>query len=208
MGIKKKMLALVLVAALGISSALGVCAASSPSEGIVPTTDVNTKDHNKKTVTTNVTETNGTVTKVASDKKHPNVEFEIARDGNDKKVNITIIGDGKKGVFNSKKGRYIKKVSIKSAADKVIVKRVAFKGSKVGKLVITSSLVQFDKNAFKGTKQKKLTMKVSKASQLSLKKGAFNGLTKITVKGASKAEFKKIKKAMKKAGFKGTIKKG
>ena len=207
MGITKKLLALMLVAVMGLGCAFSVSAASSPAQGNVPTTDNNSKDHVNKTVTTAVTKTDATVTKVASNSaKNSAVELEFAKDGAGKKVDITVIGNGKKGVFDSKKGRKVKQAIIKSKASKVVVKAKAFKGSKIKKIQITSKKVVFSKNAFKGTKQKTLTLKVKKASQVQFKKGALKGLKTIKIKGASKAEKKKIKKALKKAGFKGKIK--
>ena len=206
MGITKRMLALMMVVVMCLGSALCVSAAGSPTGGNTSTVDKNTQDHKKGiTVTSKVTSKSATVTK-AETTKNKGVLFKIARDKNGKAVNITVIGDGKKGVFNSSKGRKITAAKIGSKASKVVVKKVAFKGSKVKTLTITSKKVVISKNAFKGTKAKTLTLKVKKASQLSLKKGAFAGLKKIVIKGASKSQKKKIKKALKKAGFKGTIK--
>lgn len=216
MGITKKLLALMLVVVLGLGCAFTVSAASSPSggnddqkkEATYPSTDKNSKDHVNKTVTTNVTSpTSATVTKVATNsKKNNTVEFEAARNSAGDKVNITVIGNGKKGVFDSKKGRKVKKAIIKSKASKVIVKAKAFKGSKIKTIKVTSKLVVFNKNAFKGTKQKTVTLRAKKASSLKFDKGSLKGLKTIKIKGCSKAEKKKIKKALKKAGFKGKIK--
>ena len=206
MGITKRMLALMMVVVMCFGSVLCVSAAGSPTGGNTPYLDKNTKDHNKKTtVTSKVTSKAATVIKAEAGKSK-GVLFSIARDKNGKAVNITVIGDGKKGVFNNKKGKKITAAKIGSKAKKVIVKKLAFKGSKVKKLTVTSKKVQIDKNAFKGTKAKTLTLKVKKASQLTLKKGCFKGLKKIIIKGAKKAQKKKIKKALKKAGFKGKIK--
>ena len=216
MGITKKLLALMLVVVLGLGSAFTVSAADSATggnedskkEATYPSTDKNSKDHVNKTVTSTVTSpTSATATKVATNSsKNSTVEFEAARNSAGDKVDITVIGNGKKGVFDSKKGRKVKQAIIKSKASKVVVKAKAFKGSKIKKIQITSKKVVFSKNAFKGTKQKTLTLKVKKASQVQFKKGALKGLKTIKIKGASKAEKKKIKKALKKAGFKGKIK--
>ena len=217
MGIAKKMLALMLVVVLGLASAFTVSAAGTPSNtggndgqkktATYPSTDVNSKDHVNKAVTSTVNSaTSATATKVASNSKdNPTVEFEAARNSAGDKVDITVIGNGKKGVFDSKKGRKVKTAIIKSKASKVIVKGKAFKGSKIGTIQVTSKLVVFNKNAFKGTKQTSLVLKAKKASQLKFKKGSLKGLKKITIKGASKKQKKKIKKLLKKAGFKGTI---
>ena len=215
MGIAKRMLALMLVVVLGLASAFTVSAAGSPDSGkedqkktaTYPSNDVNSKDHVNKAVTSTVNSaTSATATKVASNSKdNPTVEFEAARNTAGDKVDITVIGNGKKGVFDSKKGRKVKTAIIKSKASKVIVKGKAFKGSKIGTIQVTSKLVVFNKNAFKGTKQTSLVLKAKKASQLKFKKGSLKGLKKITIKGASKKQKKKIKKLLKKAGFKGTI---
>ena len=212
MGIRKRLAAMVLVGALAISSAFSVSAATkSPTNAnksydTKTNQDSNTQDHVKKTVTAKVnpSKKTATVTKVAStSKKYKTVTLTVARDKNNKAAKITAIA---KNSFASKKGQYIKNVNIKSKASKVTIKTGAFNKSKVQKVAITSKKVAIQKNAFKGTKAKSLTLQLKKASQLKLTKGAFNGLKKITIKGATKAQKAKIKKAIQAAGFKGTIK--
>lgn len=76
-----------------------------------------------------------------------------------------------------------------AAKSKTTVKKGAFKNAKKLKTItVSGNKVKFEKNAFKGLtkkQQKKIT---------------------INVKGLSKKAFNKYKKALQKAGFKGTIK--
>ncbi|MBU5430279.1 leucine-rich repeat domain-containing protein [Kineothrix sp. MSJ-39] len=76
-----------------------------------------------------------------------------------------------------------------AAKSKTTVKKGAFKNAKNLKTItVSGNKVKFEKNAFKGLtkkQQKKIT---------------------INVKGLSKSAFNKYKKALQKAGFKGTIK--
>ena len=170
--------------------------------------DINSQDHSENTVTSQIKSDEGTVIKAAhtSGSSGHTVYLEKARNSNNKEVPITTVGDGKKGVFNSKKGRKITQVVLSSA--KIMdVQKNAFKGSKVKKIVINSTTVIFHKYAFKGTKSKKITIlfKTKKASSLNLKKGALKGITKVTVKGLSKKEYKKLLKAAQKVGIKSNI---
>lgn len=168
-------------------------------------TDMNTQDYKKATVVSAVTSDSVTVKSITSSKKKASVTLKFARNGANEKVAITTIGDSKNGVFNTKKGKNVKKLTIKSSK-KVVIKKKAFKGSKISTLKISGKRVQINKNAFKGTKATSLTLKIKKASLLKLKKGSLQGLSSITIKGAGKKEKAKIIKAIKKAGFKGTIK--
>ena len=206
----KKVMAMVLVTALTFGSAMSVyAAAESPTAATVaPGTDNSSDDHTGNIVVAKVTKKAVTVTKVTGEGKGAAVVSLVsAKDANGKNQAITVIGTGKKGVFDSKKGRKVTSVIIKSKK-KVLVKKIAFKGSKVKNLNLTKAkkAVTISKNAFKGTKAKKLTLKIKSAKKLVLKKGAFNGLTQITIKGASKSVKKAVQKKLKKAGFKGTIK--
>jgi hypothetical protein len=78
-------------------------------------------------------------------------------------------------------------------------------------LVIPSYVTQIDKNAFKGLKKlKTITFRIKSMKYRTIEKGAFNGLdtTKITIKvskGITDKQLKSVKKAFKKAGFKGKI---
>ena len=97
----------------------------------------------------------------------------------------------------------------KSKRAKIKTKSVGVSFKKDG---VKYTVNKIAKNAFKGCKKlKKITYKGKVA--LTVQKGAFSGLKtkKITfkvTKKMSKANFKKLKKNLKKAGFKGKIKRG
>lgn len=85
-----------------------------------------------------------------------------------------------------------------------------FKGETVKKVTLPSSITSLGSNAFTGVKGLK-TIKISATSKVSVSKTAFKGVSTksmtITVtKKMSKKNFKALKAALKKAGFKGTIK--
>ena len=211
MCIRKKVMAAILVAVMATGMAFTASAAtSSPTNGNTDSTgknDPNTQDHVNKVVDSTVSGDKATVVSVKSNKGKKGsttVVFEVARNKDNKKVPITSVGNGKKGVFDSKKGRVVTKVIIKSKAKKVTVKKNAFKKSKVKTIIVRKNVkkVQINKNAFKGTKAKTLTLNVKKAKQLVVKKGALKGLKKIKIKGASKKQKAKIIKKLVKAGFK------
>ena len=209
----RKLFAALLVAAFTAGAAFTASAATaSPVKGnesfdAATNTDKNTADYKNAEVQSVVKGSSAAVKTVKSvDTKNPakTVTLTIARDAQNKAINITAIGNGSAGVFNSKAGRVVTKLVIKSKAKKVTIKKNAFKKSKVKTIVIKKSVkkVQINKNAFKSTKAKKLTLSLSKASQLTVKKGALKGLKKITIKGASKKQRSKIIKKLVKAGFK------
>ncbi|MBO7710845.1 MAG: hypothetical protein J6S83_10275 [Lachnospiraceae bacterium] len=206
----KKMMAAVLAAVMTMSAAgSALAAAQSPTEAAVDGfIDYNEQDHTGNLVVSEINQDEATAIKAeytGGDGK--TVWFKDARNSKNETVPITTVGNGKKGLFNSKKGRKITRAIFASSKD-TVVKKLAFKGSNV-KLVAVSGKkkVTFSKNSFKGTKQKKVTLqfRTKKASSVKLKKGAFNGLTKVTVKGLSKKEYNKFLKAAKKAGIKTSI---
>lgn len=84
-----------------------------------------------------------------------------------------------------------------------------FKGTKVKRVVLSSNIVKVQKKAFSGDKKlKKVFFRTKK--KVTIKKGAFKGLKtkKITVYINKKNKnYKKIVKALRKAGFKGKIRK-
>jgi len=169
--------------------------------------DLNTMDHTGNQVNSVINKDEGSVFESfkTTGSQGYNVWFKVARNSLGKEVPITVVGNGTKGVFNSKKGRKIK-IAWFNSAKPTVVQKLAFKGSKV-KIVKISTDVTFNKNAFKGTKQKKITLrfKTKKASSVKLQKGSFKGLTKVTVKGLSKKEYKKLLKAAKKVGIKASL---
>lgn len=87
----------------------------------------------------------------------------------------------------------------------------AFKNcAKVKTVNLPSSVTTISKNAFAGAKNLK-TIKITSKKAVTVKKGAFKGLNtkKMTVKVSkkmSKKQFNKMKKNLKKAGFKGKVK--
>lgn len=197
MGFKKRALALVLATAVVFGSAFSAFAATdSKSTGTETTTSSGeANNHTKNTVYGKVSGGKATVTKVTAEDSSSAAKYVILKTY--KKKPIAAIG---KKAF----AKQITKVKIQSKKT-CTIKSQAFNSSKVKTLIVRST-VKIKKNAFKGTKAKKLTLNVKKASKLKLTKGAFNGIKKITIKGASSAQKKKIKKLLKKAGFKGTIK--
>ena len=209
----KKMVAALLAAVVTLNAAAGALAAEakpSPLKGDTSQDgyiDLNTKDHSGNEVDSVINKDEGTAFKAykTTGSDGYNVWFKVARNSLGKEVPITVVGDGKNGVFNSKKGRKIT-IAWFNSSKPTLVKKLAFKGSKV-KIVKIDGDVTFSKNTFKGTKQKKITLRfrTKKASSLTLKKGAFKGLTKITVKGLSKKEYKKLLKKAKKAGIKASL---
>ena len=215
MRLNKRFMAAVLVGALTLSSAFTVSAAGTASPVAGGTTlDENVVDHlNGKEVisSVNVSARTAVVKKVTSEKnaKVKNaVVFNVARSEDKTQVPITQIGTGKSGVFNSKAGRIVTRVTVKSKADVVTIKANAFKGSKVKTLKLNNKKTVINKNAFNKTKAK--SPKIYVNGKVSAKKGAFKGLSKkakiiVSKKAYSKKAFKKLKKALKKAGFKGTI---
>ena len=216
MGIKKSIAAVVLAASMMLGS-LSASAATSPSKPAEATTyvDKNTKDHKNSTVVSNVNKkgTAATVTKAYANntKSGSNgVVISTARNAKGKKVPVTYFGNGKTGVFATKKGNKVTKVNFQSKKT-VVIKAQAFAKSKVNTVRVKGK-VSIKKNAFKDTKVKNATIRsyVKKASSVTAAKGAFTGLSKsakviVSKKSMSKAEFKKLSKKLKKAGFKGTI---
>ena len=221
MGFMKRMAALLLILVMSFALVLDASAAGSPTTG--PETqvenpgydtatdlDTNTQDHNRTTVTTEVKSDAATVKKVESEDRY--VTLEVARDQNNEAVSITKIGDGSNGVFSSKSGQKITSVTI-SSDKKVTLNTKAMRKSKVSKIVVKSRKIKIYKDAFNGTKQKKVKIYLKgskKASDVTLAKGAFKGLSKdsqiiVSKKSMSASQFKKLVKKLVAAGFTGKI---
>ena len=213
----KKAMAAMLAAAITVSSALSVfAAATSPTTAPDASSDAssyidkNEELHTGNEVTSTINAGNTAATAVAatgdSTKAGSAVEFKNATTEEGKNVPITVIGNGKKGVFDSKAGRKIKTLTVNSSAKKVTVKAKAFTNSKVKTVKVATKKLVINKNAFKGTKQKKIVVSFQKghkkAAALTVKKDAFEDVTKITVKGLSKKQFKKLRTKLVKAGVK------
>lgn len=211
MGINKKFMAAIMVGVLTLSSAFTVSAAGTASPVAAPQSeDPNTVDHLEgKKVTSDVDTTKQTANvksvKSSADAEVKNaVVLNNARDSVGNAVPITSVGTGKKGVFD----KIITRVTVKSKAKNVTFKAKAFKGSKVKTLKLNNAKTTINKNAFNGTKAKNVKIYVN--GKLTAKKGAFKGLNSkakiiVSKKAYSKKAFNKLKKALKKAGFKGKI---
>ena len=215
MRLNKRVMAAVMVGVLTLGSAFTVNAAGSPSPVTGQTTiDPNHVDHlDGKLITSEVNVSARTaIVKKAESSKSAKVKnavvFNVARTDSGTKVPITQIGTGKSGVFNSKAGRIITRATVKSSADVVTIEAYAFKGSKIKTLKLNNKKTIIKKNAFKKTKKKNPKIYVN--GKLTAKKGAFSGLNSkakiiVSKKAYGKKAFKKLKKALKKAGFKGKI---
>ena len=186
--------------------------------------DANTVDHINKTVNSRIypngevgAATVFSVDSQAGMKSAKNVSFKVARDYYTNLIPITQIGDGTNGVFDSEVGRVVTEARVQSFpvdGSGVTIAKYAFKGSKVKVLKLKSNKITIQKNAFNGTKTKNPVIYIygskKKAKAFTFKSGAFKGLNnkaKVYVNpyAMSKTEFAKLKKALKKAGFKGTI---
>ena len=93
-----------------------------------------------------------------------------------------------------------------------VIRANAFaKATKATKVSIPASVKSIQKNAFKGAKNlKTVRLNISKANQIKVNKGAFKGLktAKMTIKvnkNMSKKALNNLKRALKKAGFKGKV---
>jgi len=224
---RKRVLALALAASLVFGTALTASAADSPRTPVTPTPTVkpaggqddNSKDHNENTVTSVVSNGKATVVKVEADANTAagrTVTLSVAQDPTSKQtVPITAVNAN---AFSSSKGQLVTKVTVKpQGANNIVIKTKAFNKSKVKKLTLdlgSTGKVTIQKNAFKKMKTKKqkitIIIKAKKAKQVKANKKAFAKLGKKSVikvkKTMSKKEFKKLKKQLKKAGFKGKIK--
>lgn len=186
--------------------------AAKPSAAYV---DKNEKYHDNDVVVSKIDRTGSaaTVTKIRvkkMKKKGDGVQVKVAAGRDGKPVPITKFGDGKKGVFDSKKGRNV--VGVRFASEKrVTVSSKAFRKSKV-KRVVFACKTKLKKGAFSGTKEKNLSIRIEtpKAKHFDAEKGAFEGLGKkakivVSKKTTSKIEFMKLKKKLVAAGFAGSI---
>lgn len=223
MVLKKRVLALALAASLVFGSAFSVAAATPSAGGDSAVTpgnqDKNQEDHHDNTVVSKVVNGKATVTAIHADTNSTAakyVKISTAEDPATKKdVPITAINGN---VFNSAKGRIVTNVTITpKGSTNIVIKSKAFNKSKVKKLTLNLDKlgkVTIKNNAFsklKTSKQKMtIVIKAKKASQVTLGKKAFAKLGKKSVikvsKTMSKAQFKKLKKKLVKAGFKGKIK--
>lgn len=230
MGNMKRAMALILALVMSLCLVVSASAATSPTTApttaptAAPTTapanagfdaatgtDSNVQDYNNVGWAISKVE-NGTATvTTAGAVGETSITLSIARDADNNQVAITAIGDGTKGVFDTKEGQAATTVTVSSTAA-VTIANNAFSKSQVKTLNLDSANVRIKKDAFKWTKAKNLVIKINgatKASQIAVGKGSFNGLSKkakiIVSKKMSAKEFKKLKKKLKAKGFKGTI---
>ena len=177
----KEVAVLAMAAVVAVSSVSGVQAAvASPTVSVVPV--------DKKNVTT--TEGNNVDTKADGTAEINDVTVN---------KNIAIVP----GTVTVDKVTYTVTV--------IKAKAFAKKAKKAKKIVIPATIKKVNKKGFTGTKKLK-TIIVKGTKSFTVKKGAFKNVNskKITVKVNKKMsakEFKKLKKNLKKAGFKGKIKK-
>lgn len=218
----KKTLALVLILAMTLGLVFEANAAGSPDVGPVnpgydpaTDTDTDTQDDAGNVHISVFTDGKVILTEVQGDGTSAGSKAAIndARDENNIPVPITDIGDGKTGVLDSKLGRKVTSLVINTGADNVTLNKNALSGSKVSKLTVKNRKVKIRKNAFKNTKAKNPKIKLTglrTASDLTLSKGAFNGLgadTTIVVSSKmSGKQYRKLYDKLVKAGFKGTLK--
>ncbi|MBQ3392591.1 MAG: hypothetical protein IJG52_04165 [Lachnospiraceae bacterium] len=232
MNIKKRLMALVLIAAMVLTTALPVFAASTKSPDVGPETepanktfviatdiDNNQQDHNKQVVVrTLVTSSKVEVQNIThgvGKKPASFVSFNVARDKDNVKHAIQTIGNGKTGVFNSAKGRCVTTAVVNSGASKVTIASNAFVGSKVKTLKLQSKKITVAANAFKGTQEKNAKIYLMgpqrrTAADVTVSKGSFSGLSKTSVFTVTKstmnwAEYQKLRSKLRSAGFPGII---
>ncbi|MBE5844017.1 MAG: hypothetical protein E7302_07505 [Butyrivibrio sp.] len=177
----RRALATVLTAALVLSTP--VSAATSPSTAPAPAEQSSVKADKTDGITTTVsTSTDGTATikSIAKTKKKSiTVPSKVTVNG----VTYEVTALGAKAFKNCTKAT---KVTVPASIKKI--QKNAFNGSKVNTIVLkTKKSITVEKGAFKGRDTSKMTIKVNKK--------------------ISKKEFKKLKKVLKAAGFKGKIKK-
>ena len=174
----KNVAVLALAAAVAVGSVTGVSAAvKSPTSSLVPVNAKNVAVSNGNTVDTKA---NGTaeVGVVSAKKSTATIPSKVTVKG--VTYTVTVI----KAKAFAKKAKKAKKIVIPAT-----IKRVNKTGTKKLKTIIVKGTKSFTvkKGAFKKVNSKKITVKVNK---------------KMKAK-----EFKKLKKNLKKAGFKGKIKK-
>lgn len=232
MGIKKRVMAAILAFTLVMGTACTAFAATkspadkpttykNPGYDAVNDLDVNTQDHNKTTVTSKVKTDKGTAVtrKAQSTGGGTYINLKVARTKDNKKVPITSVGTSKEGAFNSTKGRKITWVDITTAANEFAISAKAFYNSNVKLLRIAGKKIKIGKQAFKGTKQTGMEIRICgqgqkrKAKDFILSSTAFTGLSKKAVfnvrTGAmTRSEFNKLAKKVRACGFKGVIKHG
>lgn len=213
MGYMKRAMALLLALVMSLCLVFSANAATSPTTAPTnpnfdPTTGQDTNTQDDATIVSTVVNNTAVVDSVTST-GGSSVSLTVAKDASNNEVPITQVGDGTKGAFDPT----IKTVTVSSTAEQVTIAKNALSKAKVKKLNVNAASVSIKKNAFKGTKTKNPTIKITgvkKASDVKVVKGSFDGLNKkaqfvVSKKSMSKKQFNKLKKNLKKKGFKGKI---
>ena len=217
----KRITAMILVLVLTLGMGVLSFAETSPGEVVTPANpnydpkthlDVETADNGVQ-VTFYINGSTSTVVDVQATGSGTTVNAYGGYDENRTYVPAIQVGDGTHGVMNSKKGQKIKTFAINNGDNLVTFKKYAFKGSKASKVKVNGQKSKFEKNAFKGTKKAnaKIYLKKAKtAKDITVAKGAFNGLNNkstiyVSKKNMSKKEYNKLVKKLRKAGYKGKI---
>ena len=215
MRMKKGMIA----AALAVVMTLGSICAFAAEVSPIPTPspdgyrDYNVQDHKDVEVTSDIVNNKGHVDKIEGTQDSTNaqtVTLRVARNEAGEEVPITFVGNGDTGLFDSKAGRKITRVNLKSTRN-MTLKKNSFSKSNVKKIVVSKKTpVTFKKNCFKGTNvtNPNITLNVAKSADVNASNGAFNGLSSkatITIKCKKSSTYKLTMKKLIAAGFKGKI---
>lgn len=180
----KKVLACALAAVLTVGAAGSALAAPSPNTSKEPSKQTNTTTTNGSKVDTKKDGT-ATMNKIpAKDAKKKQVTVSSTVTVNGVKYKVTTVDA--KAFSNAKKATTI---------------------------TLPATITKISKGAFTGaTKLTKLQLKGKKVASMTIQKGAFKGLStkKMTIrvsKSLTKKQYNKLVKKLKKAGFKGKVKK-
>lgn len=212
MGNMKRVMALMLVVAMSLCFAVSASAAGSPKNDAGNTPAAQTVDDVTSignTIHFTVANDIETVTLVQATEVTTTC-FVPSGTVTGTPGKTTVIGNGTDGVWDNKSGQSTVGVVIDDPAGLTIINTNAFKGAQVKNMTI-KSMTEIRANAFAGTNKKKVTITLAGNARLKAVKGAFKALSKkslirVSKKTMTKKQFKKLKKQLKKWGFKGKIK--
>ena len=114
------------------------------------------------------------------------------------------IGNGKTGIGNVENGKNVTGVAVVTTSPMLVVATKALSKCYIKNVALDAPKILFQKNVCKGSKVKKVTFNfpnMKKAGQVTVRKNAFKGAKRVTIKVSkqmSKNEFKKLKKKIKK----------
>lgn len=213
MGNMKRAIAMMLVLAMSLCFAVSASAAGSPKNDAGNTPAAQTVDDVTSignTIHATVANDVETVTQVQATEGTTTTCFVSSGTVTGTSGKTTVIGNGTDGVWDNKYGQSTVGVVIDDPAGVTIINTNAFKGAQVKDMTIKSQ-AEFRANAFAGTNKKKVTITLAGNARLKAVKGAFKALSKkslirVSKKTMTKKQFKKLKKQLKKWGFKGNIK--